>query len=123
VVISVVLLVCASLLARSVQTVTSRDAGFRQDGVRWAEITLPGSDYDEALDFVERLRDEAAQSGFWSSVAISSRVPLGPGLHGLGIDAGQGSNGLEMAFAEEVSPEYFPRICREQQEVLLRLRW
>jgi predicted permease len=110
VVISVVLLVCASLLVRSVQTVSSRDAGFRQDGVRWAEITLPGSDYDEirALDFVERLRDEAAQSGFWSSVAITSRVPLGPGLHGLGIDTGQGPDGLKMAFAEEVSPEYFP---------------
>ena len=60
---SVVLVVCAGLLLRTLIQLTHADLGFKTDGVLTAQIQLPVANYpqpEQVVDFYERLLDRAA---------------------------------------------------------------
>jgi predicted permease len=77
--LTVVLLVSAGLLVRTLQSAASTDLGFLPEGVVSAEVNLGLHGYDEERGraFHADLRDALARAPEISGVALSSSIPLG----------------------------------------------
>jgi predicted permease len=106
---SVVLLVGAGLLARSLVRVQSVDPGFRVEGLAYlsTNTNVPGLAEDEKSGILERLREGVAALPGTEAAAVTSRLPLGFGgstttvVEGYEPPSGTGAVELDYALVGE----------------------
>ena len=116
--VSVVLLVSAGLMIRSLATLNGVDLGFRTDDIIMASLPLPQTRYptpEARLAFFEDLAARVRTMPGVQSVAFANRVPLRSGwTSGLMIDPIDGPPAAEMggrsAGFQAVSSGYFPTL-------------
>ena len=111
--LSVVLLVCASLFARSLTYAGSIDPGFTlRSGILAAIDLLPGG-YDEARGavFIQRLLERVSQVPNVSGVTVARTIPLdlgGSSDMNIAVDGYTPRGGEElMSYYNQVGPAYF----------------
>jgi predicted permease len=108
--IGMILLVGATLLARGVQSATTRDPGFTIDGVSVARLELPARGFDQArvTAFVGNLTTALQARPDLGMVALTDFEPLAPARAFTGIKLpGEGPNRARTIEVHRVSPEYF----------------
>lgn len=106
---SVVLLVGAGLLVRSLANMESTDPGIDTEGVAYLQTTtdLPGMDRTEGALLLERARERVAALPGVSATALTTRLPLGFGgtttriVEGYEPSSGTGSVELPFAFVTD----------------------
>ncbi len=107
--LSLVLMVAASLLARSLENVARTPLGFHAENVLTMRTTLPASKYDEPrrAALIERLASECrALPGVTSAAAVST-LPLTDQSEGWGIQTEDRPNEYLDCRVRAVTPEYF----------------
>lgn len=115
--VSVLLLVGAGLMVRSLQTLNAVDLGFDPDDVLAANVALTGERYgapESRLAFFEDVAARLARRPGIDSVAFANRLPLrGNWTSGLliePVDNTAGEPAMQQAGFQAVSPGYFPTL-------------
>ena len=111
--LAVVVLVGAGLMLRSFQRLAAVDPGFRTEGMLTAELSLSGRAYptsERRLDLYRRLLDRLDAAPQVRRAAVTSNLPLSPGLTGSpqveGWEPSPGEVALVVGY-QVVSPSYF----------------
>jgi putative ABC transport system permease protein len=86
--LTLILLVCAGLLIKTVLRITDVDKGFNSDGVLTMNIGLPGAKYPKPADWVrfyQQTTDRVAAIPGVQAVGITSVMPLTSNFDGRGL--------------------------------------
>jgi len=105
--LSLVLVVGASLLAKSFMMVARTPLGFHAENVLTMRLSLPDVKDDQRAAFAERLADNcAALPGVISAAAVST-LPLTGESEGWGLVTEENPNDWTMARVRAITPGYF----------------
>ncbi|MFW6198253.1 MAG: ADOP family duplicated permease [Acidobacteriota bacterium] len=108
--VTVVLLMGAGLLVRSLGALAAVEPGFRGDGLLTARLSLPDETYpdeDSCIRFYESLLERIATVSDVASVALTSAVPLSGTTRSTGYHVRGGSGEDASAQLRAVSAGYF----------------
>jgi predicted permease len=109
--VSLVLMVCAGLLLRTVDALRTRDVGLRTAGVLVASVDSDTRGYDAARTrgYHTRLLERAAALPSVESATLSSTIPFGVRVLGASVrlPGSPASAAPQSAAASHVGPDYF----------------